>query len=323
MMQKHKIWIITVLLAGILLAACAAAETATIAPSATTGAQPTETLAASPTITVTFTPEATLTPTATVTITPTATLVPLVYDRLPPERWREWPVVPTVTNRAREIYLKGIAMGRNPHSFTKVGDCQGIKEVLMGLFDNPVSYTLLPEEQQIQETIDWFKGSFNRDGYATMGGFTTLTILDNLQTDPEACVPGELALHCELRVHNPSIAIVSLEFWYPGRNPEVHEQEMRKIIEYLMDNGVVPILSTKADNAEGDHSINLVVAKLAYEYDLPLWNFWRAVQPMKNHGMDAERDDNFHISYAAWTVRSFSALRTLDSVWRGLRDLEP
>jgi len=72
------------------------------------------------------------------------------------------------------------------------------------------------------------------------------------------------------------------------------------------------ILATKADNAEGDHSLNYTTAKLAYEFDLPLWNFWRAAQDLPNQGMDSYRDDGFYISYEAWTERRFTALRTLD-----------
>jgi hypothetical protein len=55
---------------------------------------------------------------------------------------------------------------------------------------------------------------------------------------------------------------------------------------------------------------------LAYEYDLPLWNFWRAAQDLPNQGLDLYREDGFHISYEAWTERSFTALRTLDVMWR-------
>ena len=47
----------------------------------------------------------------------------------------------------------------------------------------------------------------------------------------------------------------------------------------------VPIIATKADNLEGDNSINATVAQIAYDYGIPLWNFWAAVQPLPNHGL--------------------------------------
>ena len=95
---------------------------------------------------------------------------------------------------------------------------------------------------------------------------------------------------------------------------------MRRILDTIIAHGAVPILATKADNVEGNHSLNLATARLADEYDLPLWNFWAAVQPLPNHGMDEKRADGFHISTEAWGTRSFSALQALDSLWRGLRD---
>ncbi len=49
---------------------------------------------------------------------------------------------------------------------------------------------------------------------------------------------------------------------------------LRKVLDTLLANGVVPILSTKADNREGDHQVNLEMAELAAEYNIPLWNFW-------------------------------------------------
>jgi hypothetical protein len=97
---------------------------------------------------------------------------------------------------------------------------------------------------------------------------------------------------------------------------------MHKIIDYSIAHGAVPILSTKADNVEGGNSLNLATAKLAYEYDLPLWNFWRSVQLLPHHGMDPVRNDGFHISEdLAWPVRSLTALQALDSVWRGVSGL--
>ena len=38
--------------------------------------------------------------------------------RLPPEQWQEWPIVPTVTARAIEIYRIGQTMSLDPQAFT-------------------------------------------------------------------------------------------------------------------------------------------------------------------------------------------------------------
>ena len=108
-------------------------------------------------------------------------------------------------------------------------------------------------------------------------------------------------------------------------HPDDFEPQMRALIEYSIENGVVPILSTKADNEEGDHSINTTIARLAYEYDIPLWNFWLAVQPLPEKGL---QEDGVHLTWGrnyfndqdtlqkAWPVRNLTALQILDKVWR-------
>jgi len=69
-----------------------------------------------------FTPAPALSPTPA----PTNTLVPLALPtRLPAKNWKQWPVIPEITNRAREIYRQG-ALVNDLHAFSKVGDCQGI-----------------------------------------------------------------------------------------------------------------------------------------------------------------------------------------------------
>ncbi len=271
-----------------------------------------------PTATETFTPAP---PTATSTPSLTPTVTPDV--RLDPADWRQWPVIPKVTGRGLEIYLAGLARGNDPHAFSKVADCQGIREVLLGVYDQPGVYKLSEANAGLQETIDWFEGSFNRNGMATRGGYNARAVLQPWFADPAACQPGETPIECEYRVHRPSIVLISLEFGYDGRTTANYIQYMRQIIDFFISKGVLPILSTKADNAEGDNSLNQANADLAYEYDLPLWNWWREAQGMYNHGLDPTRPDGFHISVDAWRRRSSTALQTLDSVWRGVRDFAP
>jgi len=250
---------------------------------------------------------------------PGPTPTPIVETRLPPEQWQAWPVVPELTGLETAIYQQGLSLGNDPGRFSKVGDCQAISEVLMGIYDKPGRYVFTDVDAHLQETVDHFAGSFDRDGQGVRGGFNAAAVISPIWADPEVCQPGENPIECENRTHNPSFVIISLEVWWEGRTVERYEDYMRQIVDYYIDEGVVPILSTKADNVEGDHRINLATARLAYEYHLPLWNFWRAVQSLPNHGIDPNRD-GFHISYQAWTVRSYTALQALDAVWREVRD---
>ncbi len=268
------------------------------------------------------TPEVTATQTAAQEVF-TPTIIPPAEDRQKPEDWQNWPVIPVVSARAKQIYQTGLGMGTNPRRLSKVGDCQSIKNVLLGMYDKPGSYTLRENAAALQETIAQFSGSFDRDGEAVQGGYNAASELTPLMADPEVCEPGETPLECEVRLHNPSIMLISLEVWWDGRSTEVYVKNMRQIIDYAINRGILPILSTKADNVEGDHSINLATAQLAYDYDIPLWNWWRAAQSLPNKGLDPDRPDGFHISQEyAWPERSFTALQSIDAVWRAVRPEE-
>ncbi len=62
------------------------------------------------------TAEVTEAPTPTI---PAPTAIPIVDNRLPPERWQEWPVVPELTGYEKQIYQYGLSLGNDPQSFSK------------------------------------------------------------------------------------------------------------------------------------------------------------------------------------------------------------
>ncbi len=237
------------------------------------------------------------------------------------------PIIPVVSQRARDIYQRGLQKGNNPRAFAKVGDCQNISAYFLGVFDRKGEYALGPY-QNLQEVIDQFAGSFDRSSMSVRGGFNAASVLSPFWADPTQCKRGESPMACEFRLQNPSIVIISLEEWWSRMPAQDYEGYVRQIIEASIERGAVPILATKADNYEGDNSINITIAKLAYEYDIPLWNFWRAVQPLPNKGL---YEDGFHLTLgpnffddpknlqAAWPMRNFTALQSLDAVWRGVK----
>jgi len=245
---------------------------------------------------------------------------PIANSRLKPEDWRDWPVIPTLSPAMIEIYQQGTALGNREDAFSKVGDCQIIPDVFLGQFDNPTF--ILPEDMSdLEGTLDRFKGSFGREGYALKGGFVFPTVFSPLRADSSVCDPGETPFECELRVNKPSFVLISMEFRYDGRTVETHERYLRQAVEYALSRDIIPIVATKADNFEGDHSLNLTTAKIAYEYDIPLWNYWRAVQHLPNHGIDWDRDSyGFHVTPAAWWERSETFLRVLDSLTKDIQN---
>jgi hypothetical protein len=236
------------------------------------------------------------------------------------------PVIPVVSQTARDIYQRGLEMGNNPRAFSKVGDCQSVVPYFLAAFDyGHKMYNLGPYED-LQPTIDNFAKSWGRYSVASNRGFNVATVFVPVWADPKRCLRNESPLACEFRLNRPSIVIITMETWWAG-SPAGYESYLRKIIEFSIAHGTVPILGTKADNVEGNGAINAVIVKLAQEYDVPLWNFWAAVQPLPNHGMHR---DGFHLTWArnyfndpavmemAWPWRNLTALQAIDAVWRGV-----
>ena len=244
-----------------------------------------------------------------------------------PEAWMVAPIVPQVTDTAREIYQRGLELGNRHDSFSKVGDCQNVSSHFLAIFDDPAEYAL-GDFDSLQSTIDQFEESWARTSASVDNGFNVASVLSPLWSDPDVCEPGENPLECEYRLNKPSIVIVSMETWWAQRPAEEYEDYMRQIVEFWIDKGVVPILATKADNLEGDYGLNNAVYNVATEYDIPLWNFWLSIQTLPGNGLS---EDDFHLTFArnfyddpvrlqySWPLRNLTALQAIDAVYQGLQ----
>jgi hypothetical protein len=274
-------------------------------------------------------PEATLTSdagelrrTAMATVVSTAVATPTPDMRSLPREWASWPVVPTVSAKAREVYREGILRGNKPNVFSTIGDCQSEPPVFLGIYATD-RYHLDQDYQHLQQTIDYFHDSFSHPSQAVKNGLSAPSALSPLWADRRVCLDNESPAVCELRLRRPSIVFINLGTnWKPGASAERYAGYLRQIVELVIANGSLPILSTKADNVEGDHSINRATAQVAYDYDIPLWNFWRAADDLPNHGLDADRE-NVYLTPAGWDRRNFTALLVLDAVWQAVREEEP
>jgi hypothetical protein len=258
--------------------------------------------------------------------TPTSTESAVISMVASCDDWQSWPVIPGVSEAARGLYQRGQVGGNNAHAFSKIGDGEISTEWFFTAFDLGEPYYDLGPYQDLRPVIEHFAGSFGRMGMAARRGFNTQKILNASMSDAALCESGESPVTCELRLHRPAFALLSLgtnQVW----KPDEFESGMRQILDILLSQNVVPILSTKGDNLEGDHRINRTIACLAQEYDLPLWNFWVAIQPLPDHGLQPDLE---HLTYgmtdfdderalrSAWTHRNLTALQALDAVWRGV-----
>ncbi len=240
------------------------------------------------------------------------------------------PILPTVSARAREIYALGQKLGNNPRAFSKIGDCNSALPLFLANFDNPESYRLGPYSY-LQPVLDHFQGSFVHNSVAAQDGFSTSSLFAVIQNDPARCLASESPLNCELRLQRPSFAFIGLGTNGSWQTDEAFERGLRRILDLTIQRGVVPILSTKADDMEGGARFNFIIARLASEYEVPLWNFWKAARALPDFGLQS----TYHLSWAkpffddpqtlqtGWGVRNLTALQALDVVWRGVTGQPP
>jgi hypothetical protein len=222
------------------------------------------------------------------------------------------------------IYQKGQALGNNPKSFSKVGDCNSVLPYFLSYFDLGAWAYDLGGYSNLQPVIDQFKGSFQRDSIAVGDGFNTSTVLSAMWANPNLCRVGESPLACEYRINKPSFSIISLgtdDFLTPAK----FEANLRTILDQTINLGIVPILLTKMENANL-MNYNPIIIKLAKEYNIPLVDMWTPLQSLPGKGLS----DNIHptgptagfiftpvnLSYFGWTVRNLTVLQALDTTWR-------
>jgi hypothetical protein len=262
-------------------------------------------------------PSQTLEPSATSTSDPTPLAAVLSVD---PADWGNWPVLPIVSKRARQIYQTGQSLGNDMHTFSIFGDCQSEPDVFLGIYEtDPLLVAELPSS--LQETVAWFAGSFYRQSPTMKGGTTTGALLwPPWHQNKYTCTLYESPLQCELRIHKPAFVIIHV-----GTHYESHNQDyMRKILDQLIAAGVVPILATKADDSELDQHVNAQYAELAVEYDIPFWNFWAAVIELPNRGLytrpDAKFQGDIYLTDEAVAIQRTSALQVLDRLRRAVME---
>lgn len=276
--------------------------------------------------------------TSNLSTTPLATLSPAIPKINPspsaqtssqniPSDWMQLPVIPEISQNAIQIYQHGLELGNRPNAFSKVGDCGSTPSWFLGDFDRGSRFYNLGKYTYLKKAIDYYHGSFDRTSLAALAGFNTSSVLTPLWSNKNYCGMDESPLECEYRIQRPVIALITL-----GANDVFHmdsfESQMRKIIEISIQHGIIPVLATKPDNVEGDHRINQIIAALAKEYDIPLWNYWLAVQPLPNHGL---QEDGVHITFASndfsnplnleagWPIRNLTALQVLDALYNKLQ----
>jgi len=291
-----------------------ATEVAVTSPTQNTAIVVSKTAALEPTTTVfsTFTSL----PTSTLTLTPSLTPTAMPLN---PDEWMTWPIIPSINNHVQEIYAFGQSLGNDPHALSIFGDCQAEPDVFLGPYITDQNlYSALPPN--LQQTVEYFKDSLNRESPTVKKGTTSGALLwVEWHENKYGCKDDESPMNCELRLHKPSFVLIMVGTHNEGARNEYY---LRKVLDALLEHGVVPILSTKTDNHEGDNHINLEMARLAVEYNLPLWNFWPVTNDLPNRGLYTKKIDrhlgDIYLTEEALAHHRYTAIQVLDAIWRGV-----
>ena len=196
----------------------------------------------------------------------------------------------TVAN-VQAIFARGQALGRDPHTFSKLGDSVALTSHYLTKFDEG-RYNLGSDYAYLQPAIDHYAGSFARYGVAIRVGLHAWSVFDPLWANKEWCEPNEDMLTCEFRLNNPSVLLIRLGSNDNGPGFGVN---LRQVVEFSIENGVIPILGTKADRFEGEgNENNLAIRAIAEEYQVPLFDFDLVAGTLPGRGLGS--DDDVHLT---------------------------
>jgi len=300
---------------------------------ATTEPEPTETptitstpLPATPTIVVyTATPAE---PTATIDPNATPTPTPPPPDNVNGIKLDQFVIMPpAVQANVKAIFAKGQQLGNNAQRFSKVGDSIIEQPHYMVKFDTP-DYNL-GQYAYLQDVLNYYRGSYGRDSLAVRRGLHSWSWNNPTWADKDQCQPDEGPVACEYRVHKPTVSFIVL-----GSNdvgvPEYFRKSMEDLVQFTIDQGVIPIIVTKADRHEGDPDKNInntILKDIAAKFNVPLLDFDAVAGTMPNRGIDPADGTHLMFYYAhdysvpvAFTkghaIHDLTSVITLDKLWR-------
>jgi len=188
----------------------------------------------------------------------------------------------------KAIYQRGQAVGNNPNAFSKIGDSDTAKIAFLSGFDH-LEYDL-GAYQYLAPVVNQFQGSFARSSIAAHEGFPVESVFNPLWAHPDFCGPTESPIECEYRIHKPSFALVLLRTSYQENRPYGdYYYAMQSVIEYLLDQGVIPVLSTipyQAPPLQTAEDMNETIRLLSRQYNIPMWDIWVTSEALPDRGVD-------------------------------------
>lgn len=236
-----------------------------------------------------------------------------------------------VGSRSASIFAAGQARGNQRNVFTKVGDSITAAQPFLSNFGGG-GYNLGPHGY-LQDTINYFGGSWAAGSEAAKVAFNAAAVLDAIWSTPGLCQANESPLACELRVKRPSVAIIMLgSVDVQLYNAASFNGYLNSVVQTCVNFGVIPVLTT-FPNADGYYpnesaQFNDIIRSTAASFGVPLIDLRGPLMTLPNRGV---RADGFHLSEDGdpWsfngdenrvgvTMRNYLTLLMLDSLRRSV-----
>lgn len=190
------------------------------------------------------------------------------------------PITPEIAEGLREIAQ---SHDRRDDVFAKVGDSMSESRAFLQCF--AWGSARLDGRDHLRETIEYFDGNaggdnpFSRDSEATEVGWRTISVLRG-------------PLDRELRQTRPRFATLMFgtNDMQSGR-PWIYARRMWRIVDELVDNGTIPIMSSilpRSDSARRDRQVplySLVSRALAQGYGLPFIDYHHEMERLPRRGL--------------------------------------
>lgn len=241
------------------------------------------------------------------------------------------PILPVITPHMRDLYASNLALGRDPHNFAKVGDCNTENHTFLGVFSQG-SYDL-GSASNLQSTIDYYSQSYDSFARASMAGRTghlSTTVIDPIFADTVKC-PNMSMLQCEYDRMNPMLSLIMFGMADSYRmDVGTFRAAVNQIASDSVNQAVIPVFFTVPANQEPGNlnfektmEFNLAIVEIANSYGVPVVNFWLAAQAIPGKGATADAihptsNDNFagnfegYQSQLGFTLWNMLALEVLD-----------
>jgi hypothetical protein len=223
------------------------------------------------------------------------------------------PVIPAITQKMKSylqgVFQQGQSQGLRANVFAKVGDSNTFNSQFLDGLGNlaydPGNPANVGSHTDLAGTINFFRqtsidpgraNSFNHTSAAAFGGWTTVSLLTpGLKGVPswQFGSPKNTPIDAEVRDSLPAIALVMIGTCEVGQeSPAVYQANLTAVAQTLLAKGVIPVLSTIPENFMPTPGLfaltaayNQVVANVADNLNIPLWNLYVGLSQLPNSGI--------------------------------------